>query len=69
MIDPLSSLSAALSDRYTIELEIGSGGMFTVYDAGDLKDQVFAIRESMPREVRLWASLHNPIANPTPRPR
>lgn len=32
-------LSAALADRYTIEREIGAGGMATVYLAEDLKHQ------------------------------
>ncbi len=32
-----SRLSTALADRYTIEREIGSGGMATVYRAEDLK--------------------------------
>jgi len=37
MTDPLSRLRAALADRYTIERELGSGGMATVYLAEDLK--------------------------------
>jgi tetratricopeptide (TPR) repeat protein/tRNA A-37 threonylcarbamoyl transferase component Bud32 len=37
MADPLSRLKAALSSRYTIERELGSGGMATVYLAEDLK--------------------------------
>ena len=37
MTDHLSRLKAALSDRYTIERELGSGGMATVYLAEDLK--------------------------------
>ena len=32
-------LKAALADRYTIEREIGSGGMATVYLAQDLKHE------------------------------
>ncbi len=35
MKDPLSRLSTALSGRYSIEREIGSGGMATVYIAHD----------------------------------
>ncbi len=37
MADILDRLKAALSDRYTIERELGSGGMATVYLAEDLK--------------------------------
>jgi predicted ATPase len=35
--DLISRLSAALADRYTIERELGAGGMATVYLAEDLK--------------------------------
>ncbi len=37
MTDALSRLQAALSDRYTIKRELGSGGMATVYLADDVK--------------------------------
>jgi serine/threonine-protein kinase len=37
MSDVLGRLRKALADRYTIEREIGSGGMATVYLAEDLK--------------------------------
>jgi serine/threonine protein kinase len=38
MIDsPAERLTAALQDRYTIERELGQGGMATVYLARDLK--------------------------------
>jgi tRNA A-37 threonylcarbamoyl transferase component Bud32 len=37
--DPLSSLAAALAGRYTIERELGRGGMATVYLARDAKHQ------------------------------
>lgn len=37
MTDPAHRLSAALSGRYTIERELGAGGMATVYLAHDLK--------------------------------
>jgi hypothetical protein len=33
----LSRLTAALADRYTIERELGAGGMATVYLAQDLR--------------------------------
>ena len=34
---PIDRLNAALTGRYTIEREIGSGGMATVYLAEDLR--------------------------------
>jgi Tol biopolymer transport system component len=37
MTDALSRLKAALSDRYTIERELGVGGMATVYLAEDIR--------------------------------
>ena len=37
MTDPLPRLTAALSDRYLLERELGQGGMATVYLAEDLK--------------------------------
>ncbi len=37
MPDALDRLKAALADRYTIEREIGVGGMATVYLAQDFK--------------------------------
>src|SRR6184192_3915684 len=37
LIDPLARLQAALAERYTIERELGRGGMATVYLATDLK--------------------------------
>jgi|CXWL01.1.fsa_nt_gi serine/threonine-protein kinase len=39
MSDALTRLTAALADRYTIERELGAGGMATVYLAEDLKHQ------------------------------
>ncbi len=39
MADVLERLKAALSDRYRIERELGSGGMATVYLAQDLKHE------------------------------
>jgi serine/threonine protein kinase len=35
--DQLATLRAALAGRYTIERELGRGGMATVYQAEDLK--------------------------------
>ena len=37
MPDTLDRLKAALADHYTIERELGAGGMATVYLAHDLK--------------------------------
>ena len=37
MSDPITRLNAALEGRYTIERELGEGGMATVYLADDLK--------------------------------
>ncbi len=39
MTDVVSRLTAALSDRYRIERELGAGGMATVYLAHDLKHE------------------------------
>src|SRR5205809_1834605 len=36
-MDTVAHLAAALSDRYVIEREVGSGGMATVYLARDVK--------------------------------
>ena len=37
MSDPITRLNAALEGRYTIEREIGAGGMATVYLAEDVR--------------------------------
>ncbi len=39
MSDSISRLNAVLRDRYTVERELGEGGMATVYLASDLKDR------------------------------
>jgi tetratricopeptide (TPR) repeat protein len=39
MTDALDRLKSALADRYTVERELGSGGMATVYLAQDLKHE------------------------------
>ncbi len=37
MTEQLDRLKTALADRYTIESELGAGGMATVYLAHDIK--------------------------------
>ncbi len=39
MTDRISRLNAALEGRYTVERELGEGGMATVYLADDLKHE------------------------------
>jgi len=71
--DLLARLQAALADRYTIERELGRGGMATVYLAHDPKhDRAVAIKVLNPevastigverflREIRLAARLQHP---------
>ena len=73
MTDAFDRLKAALSARYTIERELGSGGMATVYLAEDLKhDRKVAIKVMHPalsavlggerflREIRIAAKLNHP---------
>jgi len=73
MTDALGRLNSALSDRYTIERELGAGGMATVYLAHDLKhDRKVAIKVMRPelsailggerflREIGIAAKLNHP---------
>jgi serine/threonine protein kinase/Tol biopolymer transport system component len=73
MADLLERLKVALVDRYTIERELGSGGMATVYLAQDLKhDRNVALKVMRPelsailggerflREVSIAAKLNHP---------
>jgi serine/threonine-protein kinase len=71
--DLLARLRDALAERYTIERELGRGGMATVYLARDLKhDRPVALKVLKPelanaigperflREIQVTASLHHP---------
>ena len=73
MSDLLERLTAALADRYTIEREIGSGGMATVYLAEDLRHhRKVAVKVLRPdlaatlgperflREIEIAAQLQHP---------
>ena len=73
MSDTVDRLSAALSDRYTIEREIGAGGMATVYLAEDLKhERKVAVKVLRPElaavlgaerflnEIKVTANLQHP---------
>jgi serine/threonine-protein kinase len=71
--DPLDKLRSALADRYTIERELGAGGMATVYLAEDVKHhRKVAIKVLHPelsavlgserflKEIELTANLQHP---------
>jgi len=71
--DPQGRLTAALTDRYRIERELGQGGMATVYLAHDLKhDRAVALKVLRPElavtlglerfqtEIKTTARLHHP---------
>ena len=73
VVDFLTQLKAALADRYTIERELGRGGMATVFLARDLKHhrpvalkvlhpQIAALlgSERFLREIETAASLNHP---------
>ncbi|HKC46741.1 MAG TPA: protein kinase [Gemmatimonadales bacterium] len=73
MSDPLTRLTAALSDRYRIERTLGQGGMATVYLAHDLKhDRRVALKVLRPElaavigaerflaEIKTTANLQHP---------
>ncbi len=73
MTDQLDRLNIALADRYTIERQLGRGGMATVYLAHDLKhDRKVAVKVFQPelaavlgadrflQEIRLTANLQHP---------
>src|SRR3954469_8041349 len=69
----IAQLRAALADRYTVERELGRGGMATVYLATDIRhDRRVAIKVLLPelaasvgadrfiREIRVAAKLQHP---------
>ena len=73
MANAFDSLKTALSDRYTIERELGRGGTAVVYLAHDLKhDRKVAVKVLRPelaatlgaerflREIRIAAQLNHP---------
>jgi len=73
MTDVLDRLKDALADRYTIERELGSGGMATVYLAHDVKhDRKVAVKVLRPElaavlgggrflnEIKVTANLQHP---------
>jgi serine/threonine-protein kinase len=73
MSNPADRLASALSDRYSIERELGSGGMATVYLAEDLKhDRKVALKVLRPelaavlgadrfvQEIKTTANLQHP---------
>lgn len=73
MTDFLARLQAAVADRYTIDRELGRGGMATVYLAQDLKhERSVALKvlraelaailgpERFLREIRVTARLRHP---------
>jgi Tol biopolymer transport system component len=73
MTAPVRRLTSALSDRYTIERELGAGGMATVYLARDLKhDRKVAVKVLRPElaavigaerflsEIKTTANLQHP---------
>jgi serine/threonine-protein kinase len=77
MIDLLDRLRGALSDRYTIERELGRGGMATVFLAEDLKhERNVALKVLRPElaaalgperflhEIRIASNLHHPHVLP-----
>ncbi len=79
MSDNLDRLKDALSERYTIEHEIGAGGMATVYLAHDLKhDRKVAVKVLRPELVeQAWDYFRNvqtkdvtyrPLIRPDDRP-
>src|SRR3954464_13518617 len=74
MGEPYQMLRTSLADRYTVEREIGEGGMATVYLAGDVRHgRKVAIKVMRPEvaatlgterflaEIKLTAKLQHPL--------
>src|SRR3954466_2924051 len=75
------ALAEDLRDRYTLERELGRGGMACVYLAHDLRhDRLVALKvlhselaqalgpERFQREIKLAARLQHPISSPSMTP-
>ena len=60
MSDTVSRLNAALEGRYTIERELGEGGMATVYLADDLKHET---QLPVDEAVRIATAVANAVAS------
>ncbi len=61
MSDEPGQLTAALSDRYRVERELGAGGMATVYLAEDLKHVQWQVSGTRPNaEARAVAAAGEP---------
>ena len=55
MTDTFDRLKTALADRYTIEEEVGAGGMATVYLAEDLKHRRQVAVKVLRPELLPWS--------------
>ena len=67
MTEALERLTAALTDRYAIERELGAGGMATVYLAHDVKHNVKAAAMTTGRnEALLRKAMRFRIEPPRP---
>jgi len=82
LADLLARLQSALADRYSIERDLGAGGMATVYLAEDLKHHrqvaLKVLRQELSaalgaerfhREIQFAAQLQHPNILPLPGPR